>query len=283
MKREKVAPVQVYRWEDQAARETPDLLVVEEPLEIRVGYGPADQRQQRSVSITMRTPGHDLELAVGFLYAEGILQQRSDLVSVDYCANVEREEEVGNVVKAEIAPGVEMDLGRLERHFYTTSSCGVCGKASLEAVAVQSCPVLRPDAPQVPAALLTTLPQRARAAQTVFRHTGGIHAASLFSAAGEPVAIYEDVGRHNAFDKLIGARWLQGEVPLSAHIALASGRLSFELVQKTLRAGIPILVAVGAPSSLAVDLAREFGQTLVGFVRDQRLNVYTHADRILFS
>ena len=276
----RVQSTEVLRITGGQARRVPDLLVAEEPLEIRLGFGPRQQRQQRSISITMRTPGHDLELAAGFLYGEGILNHPGQLRDLAPCPNVERPEEVGNVVKAELEPGVAVDLDRLERHFYTTSSCGVCGKASLEAVSMQACPVLPVGQPQVAPAVLQRLPDIARAAQTVFKHTGGIHAASLHGPQGDLIALYEDVGRHNALDKLIGAQFISGKLPLSDTLALASGRLSFELVQKALRAGIPVLAAVGAPSSLAVDLAQEFGMTLCGFLRGDRVNIYTGAERI---
>ena len=186
------------------------------------------------------------------------------------------------MLRVELAPDVVFELGRLERHFYTSSSCGVCGKTSIEAVQASSCPV--PPAlglPQVPAAVIHTLPQRQREAQRVFEQTGGLHATALFSAAGELLSLREDVGRHNAFDKVVGAALLAGQVPLGQHIVLVSGRASFELVQKAAVAGVAILAAVGAPSSLAVEAAEQFGLTLLGFVRDNRFNIYTHSTRIL--
>ena len=228
----------------------------------------------------MRTPGNDLELAAGFLFSESIVDDPSQIKSIGHCLNVEREEEVGNVVKVELEPGVELDLDRLERHFYTTSSCGVCGKASLEAVRMQSCPVLGAGKPIFKRDVIVSLPDIARAAQTVFKHTGGIHAASLFDGGGGLVAVREDVGRHNALDKLIGGLFMGGDLPLSDHLFLASGRLSFELVQKAVRAGIPVVAAIGAPSSLAVELAVAHGQTLIGFLRGGRFNVYCGAERV---
>lgn len=280
MNQSKVASVEITRFQDAQRAAQADLLVVEEPLEIRLGFGSSFDRQQKSVSVTMRTPGQDLELAIGFLFTEGIVQSPSEVRDIAHCLNVERPEEVGNVVKVELEAGVEVDWERLQRNFYTTSSCGVCGKASLEAVALQACPQLPAPEALVRAEILAELPPRARNTQTVFAHTGGIHAASLFDPKGELLLSCEDVGRHNAFDKLIGAEFMAGRLPRAAHIALASGRLSFELVQKTLRAGIPVLAAVGAPSSLAVALAREHGMTLCGFVREGRFNVYTVPERI---
>lgn len=281
MMKERVRGTEVIRYEAGKRLETPDLLVMEEPLEIRLGYGPANERRQKSISVTMRTPGHDLELAVGFLFSEGILDEPEQVKSLAHCLNVEREEEVGNVVKVELQPEHRPDLDRLDRHFYTTSSCGVCGKTSIEAVTGQSCPVLLPHQPRISASFLISLPDQARAAQTVFKHTGGIHAASLFDLEGNLLAMREDVGRHNAMDKVIGAEFLAGRLPLQNRVFLASGRLSFELVQKALRAGLPVVAAVGAPSSLAIELAQSQGQTVVGFLRGERFNVYCGAERVV--
>ena len=267
-----------------AATRATDLLAVEAPLEISLGYGPAGQRRTHSLAVTMRTPGHDAELVAGFLLSEGIVQGPADIQRIEHQADPRRPEERGNVIRAELAPGVELELDRLERHFYTTSSCGVCGKTSIAAVRASSCPVPPPaDSPQVPAALIHQLPARQRAAQPVFEQTGGLHATALFSAAGELRLLREDVGRHNAFDKMVGAALLAGQVPLNQHVILLSGRASFELVQKAAVAGVAILAAVGAPSSLAVEAAEEFGLTLLGFVRQDRFNIYTHATRILMT
>ncbi|MCL4103833.1 UNVERIFIED_CONTAM: hypothetical protein GTU68_029150 [Idotea baltica] len=231
----------------------------------------------------MRTPGHDLELGMGFLFTEGIVNHPDEIRRIEHCQLVKAAEEVGNVVKAELQPEIEPDMNRLQRHFYTTSSCGVCGKASIEALQDIACTVY-PDLDfKVTSDVIHSLPVKTRGGQTVFRHTGGIHATGLFDAEGNLEVLREDVGRHNALDKVIGHQFHQGKLPLSQTIALCSGRLGFELVQKSLRAGIPILCAVGAPSSLAVKLAREYGMTLVGFVRDGRFNIYAGADRILIS
>jgi FdhD protein len=258
-----------------------DVLAIEAPLEISLEYGPSGQRQTHSLAVTMRTPGHDTELVAGFLLSEGIVQQTADIISIEHHADPRRPKERSNVVRAALSPGVALELDRLERHFYTTSSCGVCGKTSIDAVKATSCPVPPSAAsPQVPASLIHALPGRQRAAQPVFEQTGGLHATALFSAQGELLLLREDVGRHNAFDKVVGAALLAGQLPLGQHIVLLSGRASFELVQKAALAGVAILAAVGAPSSLAVEAAEEFGLTLLGFVRNERFNIYTHAQRI---
>jgi FdhD protein len=250
-----------------------DLVVVEEPLEIRLARL-AEPGSGRAISITMRTPGHDVELAVGFLHGEGLIRSRKDIASARICGPA------SNVVRVELAADVPLDLARLERNFYTSSSCGVCGKASLEAVN-EMLPV-RPvgSAIKVSAELLRSLVVRARSAQDVFRDTGGLHASSLFDERGDLLTTYEDVGRHNALDKLVGASLLDGSLPLSNCVLLLSGRASFELLQKAAAAGVPVVAAVGAPSSLAIDLADRTGILLVGFLRDESFNVYTHRERL---
>jgi FdhD protein len=250
-----------------------DVLAVEEPLEIRLECDVGGRRVHAAVSITMRTPGHDGELAVGFLFTEGILVTREQVAGVRACG-------AGNVVRVDVQPGIAVDLSRLERHFYSSSSCGVCGKASLEAVRVCARHRLSDGRPVVEAAVIHRLPEALRAAQTIFERTGGLHAAALFDTRGQLLCLREDVGRHNALDKLIGAQFLAGRTPLSESVLLVSGRASFELVQKAAVAGIPMLAAVGAPSSLAVSLAREHGLTVLGFVRQDRFNIYTGAERI---
>lgn len=253
-----------------------DVLAVEEPLEIRLEYGPLEKRIRKSISITMRTPGNDFELAVGFLFTEGILRTRSQLRDVQFCGPSR------NVVRVEIEPGVEFDLKKLERHFYTSSSCGVCGKASIEALRVQSDYLNFNDANPmlVPAELIHSLPQKLRQQQGVFDSTGGLHACAIFNRDGDLLEVREDVGRHNALDKLLGYYFLKQQIPLQQHILLVSGRASFELVQKATMAGLTVFAAVGAPSSLAVELAQDSKMTLLGFVRDQRYNIYTAAERI---
>jgi FdhD protein len=253
-----------------------DLLAAEAPLEIRLGYSTPLGREQRAISVTMRTPGHDVELAVGFLCTEGVI---AEAAHVRYAAPYGPPDERGlrNVVQVELEPGVAVDLGRLQRSFYTTSSCGVCGKASLEALQTQARYPIADAAPFIARDSLLGLPER----QQVFGATGGLHASALFDADGAIADVREDVGRHNALDKLVGARFLAGELPLARYGILVSGRASFELMQKAIMAGAPMLAAVGAPSSLAAELAREMKVTLVGFLRDGRCNVYAHGARIV--
>lgn len=261
---------------DRAARE--DQLAIEEPLEIRLGFDADGQRHQQSLSITMRTPGADRELAAGFLLSEGIVSRADQLAELRSCGPLV--DGFHNVVRVELASGVAVDLARLERHFYTTSSCGVCGKSSLEALEVTGLAPLPEHGLSVSADVIHAAPERLREAQAVFDQTGGLHAAALVDAAGRLIDVREDVGRHNAVDKLIGAALLQGRLPCHDAFLLVSGRASFELAQKALAAGIPMLAAVGAPSSLAVSLARRFGMTLAGFVRQGRFNIYSGEWRI---
>ena len=257
-----------------------DQLAAEEPLEIRLGYAVEGQRTHRTLAVTMRTPGHDEELAAGFLLSEGIIHAKRDLLGIRPCPDVRKPEEAGNVVRAELAGHVPVDFEGLERHFYTSSSCGVCGKTSIAAVRNASCPAPPAAGPLVAPATIHALPDKLRAAQAGFAHTGGQHAAALFSVDGELLALREDVGRHNALDKLLGAALLAGHLPLQQHVLLLSGRASFELVQKAAAAGLGLVAAVGAPSTLAVQAADEFGITLLGFVRQQRFNSYCHAWRV---
>jgi FdhD protein len=252
---------------DHTAR--PDLLAVEEPLEIRLG----GRRGQRIVSVTMRTPGQDAELAVGFLFSEGILTAPEQVARVHCCGS-------GRVVCVELRPGVAVAWESLGRNFYSTSSCGVCGKTSLTAIRVPARHRPAAGRPVVEAAVIPRLLAALRAAQAGFERTGGLHAAALFEPGGELLCLREDVGRHNALDKVIGAQFLAGRLPLLEAVLLVSGRASFELVQKAAVAGIPILAAVGAPSSLAVELAREFDMTVLGFVREERFNIYSGVARI---
>lgn len=264
----------VTRVEGGTATRRLDALAVEEPLEIRVAGIRDGAPFQQSLSITMRTPGRDLELAAGFLFGEGLIEEPTDIARLAPCGPARQ-----NAVRIELAPGVRLDAARLERHFYTTSSCGVCGKASLEALSAAKIAPL-PDTPPFPAELIHRLPDLVRSAQAVFDRTGGLHAAALVDRTGRLVDLQEDVGRHNALDKLVGARFLADELPLSDHLLFLSGRISFELVQKALMAGLPIVAAVGAPSSLAVQLAEAFNLTLMGFVRNGRFNLYSGEQRI---
>ncbi len=267
-----ILTVPVQKIEGESSSPFQDLLAIEEPLEIRLG--------DKTVSITMRTPGHDFELAAGFLFTEGILQDSQQIHGIRRSKPSSNPRQAGNSVTVELNPGVEVDFERLERHFYTSSSCGVCGKASIEALQMQGCPVLPKGAPLVQSDVIHRMPEALRRQQAVFERTGGLHAAALFDAKGNLVLLREDVGRHNAVDKLIGAEMLRDHTPLHDKLILVSGRASFELTQKALMAGIPILAAVGAPSSLAVETAQRFNMTLLGFVRDGRFNIYSGATRI---
>lgn len=272
--RASVSSVSIRRIDSTGTTPAEDLLVAEEPLEIRLGHGPIDDRQEIRLSVTMRTPGHDEELTRGFLYTEGLIGANTELLRVTYCEDVKPEER-GNVVRAELRPDIDVDPERWRRNFYTTSSCGVCGKSSIEAVHATCTRRIAPWG-VVDADVITALPDRMRTAQTVFRHTGGIHAAALFDRTGALMLLREDVGRHNAVDKVIGAA-LAGHLPTANSMLLVSGRAGFELVQKCVVAGIPLMAAVGAPSSLAVTLARDSGLTLIGFLRGERFNIYAGA------
>jgi len=257
-----------------------DVVATEEPLEIRLAYTrPDGKRAEQSISVTMRTPGNDGELAAGFLYTEGIISKKTDIESIAPCGPPAPNGLI-NVVRVELATDVEVDLDRLERHFYTSSSCGVCGKSSLAAIAVQGHYDLHKIVLCVSAEKLGSLPSSLCEQQAVFERTGGLHASGLFDASGNITAVREDVGRHNALDKLIGQALLANSLPLTDFGVVVSGRASFELMQKAMMAGIPLLAAVGAPSSLAVELAEEFGMTLVGFLKKNKFNIYTRSDRI---
>lgn len=262
-------------------RATSDVVATEEPLGIRLGYSRADgSRAEEEVSITMRTPGNDEDLAVGFLFTEGIIHARADVQSVVPRAQPQPNGLV-NVVRVELAPGVKVDFKRLERHFYTSSSCGICGKASIDSVRTQGRFDLHAAGLRVPRDVLGRLPAALKAKQAVFEQTGGLHASGLFDPLGEIHAVREDVGRHNALDKLIGSALLDDRVPLFDRGIVVSGRASFELMQKAMMAGCPVVAAVGAPSSLAVELALEFGITLVGFLKADRFNIYSRPDRVV--
>ena len=249
-----------------------DLLAVEDPLEIRVEWTEGPETRVGTVAVTMRTPGNDVELAAGFLFTEGLVHAREQIIAVRSCRP--------GSVRVVVAPGVTIDLGRLERHSFTSSSCGMCGKTSASALRTTSRYPLRPAEPVVDEALVRLLPERLRRAQPAFDATGGLHASALFDPAGRLVTLREDVGRHNALDKVIGAELLAGRLPCDERILIVSGRVSFELIQKALMAGIPMVAAIGAPSSLAVELAREAGLTLLGFLRADRFNVYSRRERL---
>ncbi|ACZ84321.1 formate dehydrogenase accessory sulfurtransferase FdhD [Streptosporangium roseum] len=258
-------------------RDHRDDLATEEPLEIRIQAGEA----RRTVAITMRTPGADFELAAGFLYGEGVIAP-GDLSSIAYCTDADVAPEARyNTVTVRLSAGRLPDLPALDRHFVTSSACGVCGTASLDALRGRCSPLPDQEDLRVSPEILYGLPHRLREGQGVFGKTGGLHAAGLFTVEGELLAIREDVGRHNAVDKLVGWALMNGRLPLGGHILMVSGRSSYEIMQKALAAGVPVVCAVSAPSSLAVDLAREFGMTLVGFLRDERFNLYSAPERVV--
>lgn len=256
-----------------------DVLAVEEPLEIRIAFGREDSRETRTLAITMRTPGQDEELVRGFLYAERIITESAQIREME-TPPTRRSGAEGHTLTVHLDPDVNLDWSRLERHFYLSSSCGVCGKASVDMVMERMPSPFFPMTPRLPAELVDLLPQRLRESQALFARTGGIHASGLFDAKGQLLLLREDVGRHNAADKLVGALLLRPELRDQAVAVVLSGRASFELVQKFLIAGIPILIAVGAPSSLAVDLAQEAGMTLLGFAGRSSFNVYAGLQRL---
>ncbi|WP_276134434.1 formate dehydrogenase accessory sulfurtransferase FdhD [Polluticoccus soli] len=272
MKEEAIIKTEIHKVSRGHIAETDDVLAIEEPLEIRLVHGPADKRMQKNLSVTMRTPGNDKELATGFLFTEGIISDYSHVKAV--LSN-------DNIITIIIDETVELELNKLERNFYTTSSCGVCGKSSIDAV--KTVCKIPSDGGKLtyPARLIYTLPDLLRKQQDVFESTGGLHASALFDAGGNLLLLREDVGRHNALDKLIGAVLERNMLPLDNHLLLLSGRASFELLQKATMAGIKIVAAVGAPSSLAVQMAKESGITLIGFLRDNRFNIYTGEQRII--
>lgn len=276
----------VWVVENGKMRSRSDQLATEEPLEIRL------VSPQKTVAVTMRTPGADFELAAGFLYTEGVVKSRADIARISYCVDPDVDgEQRYNIVNVALRAELSVNLQPLERHFLTTSACGVCGKASLEALramvggssepngSASRTPVIQQKS-KVPVEVIYSLPEQLRSAQRVFSSTGGLHAAALFDYRGQLLSVREDVGRHNALDKLVGAAVLGDELPLCDRIVLVSGRSSFEILQKCLVAGVPIVCAVSAPSSLAVAVAREFGMTLVGFLRGERFNVYAGKERL---
>ncbi len=276
-------PVQVVhpviRVQPGAWQQSDDVLAAEEPMEIRLLWEADGWTERKSIAITMRTPGDDFELALGFLHGEGIITSREDVLDVNYCLD-EAEDQRLNVVTVTLRAGLTFDLSRLERNFYTTSSCGVCGKAALDSLDLQGYEPV-PDGPMVHADVICALPETLRREQAVFRSTGGLHAAGLFDLQGNLLDLREDVGRHNALDKLIGHQLLQNEPDLAGRVVLLSGRASFELLQKAMAARVPIVAAVGAPSSLAVEVASTFNITLLGFVRPDGFNIYTGEERVV--
>jgi len=262
MPEERIATVAVTRVAQDSVTRDEDVLAVEEPLEIRVAW----EQTEKNISVTMRTPGDDYDLAAGFLFTEGLIRSAEDIESIRHWGSP-------NIVRIGLRPGVRIDAGKLDRHFYTTSSCGVCGKTSIDAIRVVTAPLAR-TAP-IDTAVVHRLPKLLEQNQSAFRATGGLHGAAVFTATGDLLRIREDIGRHNAVDKVIGSLFRDGTTPLTGSVLMVSSRASFELVQKAIVAGIAVLASVGAPSTLAVDLAREFGVTLLGFVRDERFNIYS--------
>lgn len=269
--KDSVSSVGVTKISAEGAERMRDLLAREEPLEISIRFGAADHREQRNLSVTMRTPGNDAELATGFLFTEGIIRTYQQIEQISGHENI---------ICVELKADVQFDAGKLQRNFYTTSSCGVCGKSSIDAVRVNQSVTFQDDF-FVPVLLINSLPEKLKDHQSVFQRTGGLHATALFDGQGNILFVREDIGRHNAMDKVIGATLMEDKKLLSEAVIFVSGRAGFELVQKAVVAGIPILAAVGAPSSLAVSLAEESGLTLIGFVRDQKFNIYTHPQRVL--
>jgi FdhD protein len=281
MTKPSVSPIVITKVTGSEQQQVDDLLAVEEPLEIRIGYGAVDERAQKSISVTMRTPGNDFELALGFLLTEGIIESPDQVYKIQYCTEANTLENKENIVRVELQPDVEMDFTKLQRNFYTTSSCGVCGKESIEAIKTVCRSVASSPQLVVAREVIVSLPDTLRASQNVFEHTGGLHACALFDIEGNLKLLREDVGRHNALDKLIGAAMANSPELLPTSILLLSGRASFELLQKAAMANIQLVCAVGAPSSLAVQTAQEFGITLIGFLRGERFNIYTGAERVI--
>jgi FdhD protein len=272
----RVVPVPIERFVDSTVCTEQDELAVEEPLQIRLNFSERGVSTEKDIAITMRTPGHDAELAAGFLFSEGLLQTPDQVVRI-HPSSMRKD---CNTVVIELDPQSQFDSTQLKRHFYISSSCGVCGKASVESLRSRIQFTLPSSPASIDPDVIRRLPGLLREAQTVFERTGGLHAAALFSLSGELLALREDVGRHNAVDKLIGAEFLHASLPLHNTIMLLSGRASFELIQKALMAGIPAIVAVGAPSSLAVQMAQRYNLTLAGFLRGNRFNVYSGVARL---
>ncbi len=271
--RKTVTPTRALAWRDGKVIERPERMATEEPMEIRAG-GPG--QEPASVAVTMRTPGHDFELAAGFMVGEGLIHTRDEVTSVRYCDLPPDQTQLYNIVTVSLTR--PFDPGGAERRFYTTSSCGICGKASLDQVEVHCSAI--PAGEPLPASVVVSLPDTLQQAQRIFEQTGGLHAAGLFDRSGKVIAVREDVGRHNVVDKLVGRALLAGELPLSDKVLMLSGRVSFELVQKAAVAGLPVICAVSAPSSLAVEAADRLGLAVVGFVRGRGFNVYCHPERV---
>jgi FdhD protein len=283
MKKAAVAPIKILKINNVESELTDDLLAVEEPMEIRIGFGKNNNREQRNISVTMRTPGNDFELALGFLFTEGIIENVNDVSQIKYCSELNSKQDNNNIVRVELNENIVFDFSKIQRNFYTTSSCGVCGKASIDAIKTVCNTKVTEENLKVSKNVILALPDKLRSSQNVFEYTGGLHACALFDNNGNIELIREDVGRHNALDKLVGAViGNKNQTQLFENkILLLSGRASFELIQKAAMANIKIICAVGAPSSLAVETAIEFGITLIGFLREKRFNVYTNFERVI--
>jgi len=275
-----VSSVKVVKVTGEIFSEDNDLLVQEEPLEIRLKYNDGGAFKEKRLAVTMRTPGHDFELSIGFLLSEGIISSYAEVHKIFYCESVKSPEEEGNVIIVHLVEGKVLEDKIFDRNFYISSSCGVCGKSSIESVNY-SCEVnWKTDQPKINVELIHRIPQLANANQQLFKHTGGLHASALFSSSGELLLIREDIGRHNALDKIIGARAIKEENNDNC-LLFVSGRAGFELIQKSLAGNIPIMIAVGAPSNLAVELSRQNGHTLIGFARDDKFNIYSGEQRVI--
>jgi len=264
---------QIQKFQNQAFQTIEDALAIEEPLEIRVAYGNLTQRQKFSLTVTMRTPGNDEDLATGFLLSEGIIETKEDIIAIEKTLT-RHADSVDNILLVQLSPTVDFDASNLQRHFYTNASCGVCGKTNIDVVSTKSSYDLPAKKVEITPEILMQLPEKLKTKQSLFTQTGGIHAAALFDFNGNLKLIREDIGRHNAVDKLIGAALKKEGLPLHDYLIVVSGRAGFELVQKSMMAGIPMLAAVGAPSSLAIDLARDCGMQLVGFLKERGFNLY---------
>tara|TARA_B110000014_G_C20091622_1_gene571592 strand:- start:564 stop:1409 length:846 start_codon:yes stop_codon:yes gene_type:complete len=271
--------IKIKKYSDSNSSSASDQVAIEEPMEIQICSNTESLSAAKSISITMRTPGHDKDLALGFLFSESIIKNNNDVITIDQTGNTDQDDEIKNIIRVTLNSQTNLDMKKLERHFYTTSSCGVCGKTSIEAIYNQGCKICKSRF-SIKHTKLTELPNKLRAQQVIFGETGGLHAAAAFNAHGEIILVREDVGRHNAVDKIIGALLRRKQLPADDLGIIVSGRTSFELMQKIIVAGVPMLAAVSAPSSLAISLAKEFEVTLVGFLRGKKFNTYSSDHRI---
>jgi FdhD protein len=271
--------IKIKKYSDSNSSSASDQVAIEEPMEIQICSNTESLSAAKSISITMRTPGHDKDLALGFLFSESIIKNNNDVITIDQTGNTDQDDEIKNIIRVTLNSQTNLDMKKLERHFYTTSSCGVCGKTSIEAIYNQGCKICKSRF-SIKHTKLTELPNKLRAQQVIFGETGGLHAAAAFNAHGEVILVREDVGRHNAVDKIIGALLRRKQLPADDLGIIVSGRTSFELMQKIIVAGVPMLAAVSAPSSLAISLAKEFEVTLVGFLRGKKFNTYSSDHRI---